>query len=58
MKSEKGVHCEGLTHREASVLLACELPDKIQKMYELAEEIKKALKGNKKVMLAPHNHKN
>ena len=23
-KTENGVHCEGLTHREASVLLACE----------------------------------
>ena len=25
-----GVHCEGLTHREAAVLLACEIPEKIQ----------------------------
>ena len=52
-KTEKGVHCEGLTHREASVLLACELPDKIQKMYELAEEIKLAFYGNRIVMFAP-----
>ncbi len=44
-KTEKGVHCEGLTHREASVLLACEIPEKVQKMYEIAEEIKLAFYG-------------
>ncbi|MGN1410132.1 MAG: [FeFe] hydrogenase H-cluster radical SAM maturase HydG [Eubacteriales bacterium] len=52
-KTENGVHCEGLTHREASVLLACELPDKIEKMYALAEEIKMAFYGNRIVMFAP-----
>ena len=26
-RTENGVHCEGLTHREASVLLACQIPD-------------------------------
>ncbi len=52
-KTEHGVHCEGLTHREASVLLACELPDKIEKMYKLAEEIKLAFYGNRIVMFAP-----
>ncbi len=52
-KTEKGIHCEGLTHREASVLLACELPDKIEKMYQLAEEIKLAFYGNRIVMFAP-----
>ena len=26
-KTKDGWHCEGLTHREASVLLACEMPD-------------------------------
>ena len=37
----KAKECKGLTHREASVLLACEMPDKIQEMYDLAAEIKK-----------------
>ena len=52
-KTTDGWHCEGLTHREASVLLACEMPDKIQKMYEIAEEIKLAFYGNRIVMFAP-----
>lgn len=49
----KGCHCSGLTHREASVLLACELPDKVAKMYEVAEEIKLAFYGNRIVLFAP-----
>ncbi len=52
-KTGNGVHCEGLTHREASVLLACEIPEKIQEMYKLAEEIKLAFYGNRIVMFAP-----
>ena len=52
-KTENGVHCEGLTHREASVLLACEIPEKIEQMYKLAEEIKLAFYGNRIVMFAP-----
>ena len=27
-KTEKGCVCQGLTHREASVLLACDIPEK------------------------------
>ena len=45
--------CAGLTHREASVLLACDLPDKVAEMYRLAEEIKLAFYGNRIVMFAP-----
>ena len=41
------LHCTGLTHREASVLLACEDPELTQKMFTLAEEIKKAFYGNR-----------
>ena len=52
-KTEQGWHCEGLTHREASVLLACEIPEKIEKMYQIAEEIKLAFYGNRIVMFAP-----
>ena len=44
---------KGLTHREASILLACEMPDKIQELYELAEQIKKDFYGNRIVMFAP-----
>jgi 2-iminoacetate synthase len=52
-KNGNGYTCAGLTHREASVLLACEIPEKIQKMYEIAEEIKLAFYGNRIVMFAP-----
>jgi 2-iminoacetate synthase len=52
-QTEGGVRCAGLTHREASVLLACELPEKVQAMYGLAEEIKKAFYGNRIVIFAP-----
>ncbi len=52
-KTETGMHCEGLTHREASVLLACEIPEKIEEMYKIAEEIKLAFYGNRIVMFAP-----
>lgn len=52
-KTEHGIHCEGLTHREASVLLACDIPEKIEEMYRLAEEIKLAFYGNRIVMFAP-----
>ena len=52
-KTEFGVTCAGLTHREASVLLACEIPEKIEQMYALAEEIKQSFYGNRIVMFAP-----
>ena len=35
------------------MLLACEMPDKIEEMYSIAEEIKKKLYGNRIVMFAP-----
>ncbi|MEA5065822.1 MAG: [FeFe] hydrogenase H-cluster radical SAM maturase HydG, partial [Eubacteriales bacterium] len=52
-KTASGVHCAGLTHREASVLLACDIPEKVAEMYRLAEEIKLAFYGNRIVMFAP-----
>ena len=45
--------CAGLTHREASVLLACEDPEILDKIYALAEEIKLAYYGNRIVIFAP-----
>ena len=44
---------KGLDHREASVLLACEIPEKIEEIYDLAEQIKKDFYGNRIVMFAP-----
>lgn len=44
---------KGLSHREASVLLACDIPEKVQELYELAEQIKKDFYGNRIVMFAP-----
>ena len=45
--------CAGLSHREASVLLACEDREILEKIYALAEEIKLAYYGNRIVMFAP-----
>lgn len=52
-KTEAGATCSGLTHREASVLLACDIPEKIEQIYRIAEEIKLAFYGNRIVMFAP-----
>lgn len=52
-KPDGSLDCAGLNHREASVLLACEIPDLNQKMISLAEEIKKAFYGNRIVLFAP-----
>ena len=38
---EKAALRKGLSHREASVLLACTEPTRVKKMYDLAEQIKK-----------------
>lgn len=50
---EKARLHKGLSHREASVLLACEDEAKIREMYDLAEEIKMAYYGNRIVIFAP-----
>lgn len=44
---------KGLSHREASVLLACELEEKNRELYALAEQIKRDFYGNRIVMFAP-----
>ncbi len=49
----KARELKGLSHREASVLLACEDEGKIKEMYALAEQIKKDFYGNRIVMFAP-----
>ncbi|MBQ9921475.1 MAG: [Clostridia bacterium] len=50
---DKAALRKGLDHREASVLLACEDPDRIQRMYKLAQQIKKDYYGNRIVIFAP-----
>ena len=44
---------KGLSHREAAVLLDCELDEKNQEIFTLAEQIKKDFYGNRIVMFAP-----
>lgn len=50
---KKAEERKGLDHREASVLLACELEDKNKKIFELANQIKKDFYGNRIVLFAP-----
>ena len=50
---EKAKLRKGITHREASVLLACEDESKIKEIYALAEQIKKDFYGERIVMFAP-----
>ena len=51
-KGEETV-CAGLTHREALVLLECEIPEVLEEIKQLAEEIKLAYYGNRIVIFAP-----
>ena len=44
---------QGLSHREASVLLACEDKERQEKLFRLAEQIKKDFYGNRIVLFAP-----
>lgn len=44
---------KGLTHREASVLLNCEIDEKNKEIFSLAEKIKKDYYGNRIVLFAP-----
>jgi 2-iminoacetate synthase len=50
---ERAKDCKGLSHREASVLLECDLEDENEKMFSLAQEIKQRFYGNRIVMFAP-----
>lgn len=50
---EKARKRKGLTHREAAVLLDCDIEEKNQEIYALAEQIKKDFYGNRIVMFAP-----
>ncbi len=50
---EKAKERKGLSHREASVLLACENKEKLEEIYALARQIKEDFYGNRIVMFAP-----
>lgn len=50
---EKAKLKKGLTHREASVLLACEITEKNEEVFALAKKIKDDFYGNRIVMFAP-----
>ena len=50
---KKAKNLKGLTHREAILLLDCELEDKNEEIYTLAQEIKEKFYGNRIVMFAP-----
>ena len=50
---DKAREMKGLSHREASVLLACDIPEKVDEIYKLANEIKLKYYGNRIVTFAP-----
>lgn len=50
---KKAKEKKGLSHKEASILLACDIEEKNQEIYALAEQIKKDFYGNRIVMFAP-----
>lgn len=50
---EKAKKMQGLSHKEAIVLLDCELEEKNKEIYQLAEQIKQEFYGNRIVMFAP-----
>ena len=50
---EKAKSGKGLSHREAAVLLDCEIEEKNKEIFALAEKIKKDYYGNRIVLFAP-----
>ncbi len=50
---EKARLRKGLDHRDASVLLACDIPELNEEVYRLAGEIKRDFYGDRIVMFAP-----
>ena len=50
---ERAKDCKGLSHREAALLLECDDPRLVEKMYHTAKEIKQKFYGNRIVMFAP-----
>ena len=50
---EKARKMKGVSHKEALVLLDCDLEDKNEEIYALARKIKEEFYGNRIVMFAP-----
>lgn len=50
---EKAKNLKGISHREAAVLLECDIEEENEKINALAMEIKQKLYGNRIVMFAP-----
>ena len=50
---EKARLKNGLSHREAAVLLDCTIPEKVEEIFALAREIKQEYYGNRIVLFAP-----
>ena len=50
---EKAKLGKGLTHREAAVLLDCDIAEKNEEIFELAKKIKEDYYGNRIVLFAP-----
>ncbi|MDR0894557.1 MAG: [FeFe] hydrogenase H-cluster radical SAM maturase HydG [Prevotellaceae bacterium] len=50
---EKAAACNGLSHREAALLLECDQPDLLERIFKLAKDLKQRLYGNRIVMFAP-----
>lgn len=49
----RAADCKGLSHREAAVLLECDIPELNEKMFTLAKKIKREIYGDRIVMFAP-----
>jgi 2-iminoacetate synthase len=49
----KARETKGLSHREASVLLACDDKERVNEIYDLAFDIKRQFYGNRIVLFAP-----
>ena len=49
----KAKEMKGISHREAAVLLECELEEENREIEKLAKEIKQRFYGNRIVMFAP-----
>lgn len=50
---KKAQACKGISHREAAVLLECDLEEENKQIEELAKQIKQKFYGNRIVMFAP-----
>jgi len=50
---EKAGEIKGLSHREAALLLECEIEELNERIYKLAREVKERIYGNRIVLFAP-----